>query len=128
MPIAKITFNSLIQDSQEYGSDDQHRISRAFFSIEIDGNEAIESYVSIKQTVGTDFETASLEVSRPYGYSGPFNYTAFRQIVESYYRGLVGKGGSGISISGEGNIRMLDNRFGKRVVCEIEVSKESPTW
>lgn len=28
---ARITFHKLIQDSQDYGSDDEHMVSRAFF-------------------------------------------------------------------------------------------------
>ena len=128
MADAKINFTKLIQDSQEYGSDDQHMVSRAFFSIEVEGNKPVDSYVDIKQTVGTDFETAKLEVSSPSDYEGPYNYMAMRQLAEHYYRSLVGKSGSGISIQGGSNIRMSNNTFSAPFSHDIEVGKECPAW
>jgi hypothetical protein len=35
---AKVTFRKLIQDSQEYGSNDEHLVSRVFFDLEIGEN------------------------------------------------------------------------------------------
>ncbi len=128
MAKAKVIFQKLIQDSQDYGSDDQHMVSRAFFSVDVEGNVTQEAYVDIQQTVDTDFESTPLEVSKPVGYSGPFNYQAFRQAAEAYYRSLVGGKGSGIRITGGGNIRMRNNTFIQQAVVEFEVSKESPAW
>ncbi len=128
MAKAKVIFQKLIQDSQDYGSDDQHMVSRAFFTVNIEGNVTEDAYVDIKQPVGSDFETTPLEVSKPVGYNGPFNYEAFRQATEGYYRSLVGSQGSGIHISGGGNIRMQNNTFIQQAVAEFEVSKESPAW
>lgn len=118
----------MIQDSQEYGSDDEHMVSRAFFSIDVAGNVTEEAYVDIKQSIGTDFKSAPLEVSKPVGCSGPFNYEAFRQAAEAYYRSLVGSQGSGIHIEGGSNIRMQNNTFIQQAQTEFEVSKESPAW
>ena len=128
MPKAIITLNKLIQDSQDYGSDDEHMISRLFFSIEVDGSKTNDVYVDIKQSVGSDFETSPLEVSKPKNYKGPFNYEAFQIIAENYYRSLVGGHGSGIHVSGDGNIRMRDNTFIKEIITEFQVSNESPAW
>lgn len=128
MAKAKIIFLKLIQDSQDYGSDDQYMVSRAFFTVESEGNVSEEAYVDIKQTIDSDFETTSLEVSKPVGYSGPYNYEAFREAAEGYYRSLVGSQGSGIHIAGGSNIRMQNNTFIQQAVAVIEVNKESPAW
>jgi len=128
MAKAKVIFQKLIQDSQDYGSDDQHMVSRAFFTVEVEGNVSEEAYVDIKQPVGSDFETTPLEVSKPVGYSGLFNYEAFREAAEGYYRSLVGSQGSGIHIAGGSNIRMQNNTFIQQAVAKFEVSKESPAW
>ena len=128
MAKTKVIFHKLIQDSQDYGSNDQHMVSRAFFTVDVEGNVSDEAYVDIKQSVGSDFETTPLEVSKPVGYNGPFNYQAFRQAAESYYRSLVGGKGSGIHIAGGSNIRMRNNTFLQQAVAEFEVSKESPAW
>jgi len=62
---AKISFRELIQDSQDYGSDDEHMVSRVFFDFEIEGSVHSNLYADVKQPVGSSFETAPLEVSRP---------------------------------------------------------------
>jgi len=128
MTVAKVTFQKLIQDSQDYGSDDEHMVSRAFFSVEVDGDVTDDVHVDIKQSIGSDFESTPLEVSKPIGYRGPFNYETFRQAVEAYYRSLVGGQGSGIHIEGGSNIRMRNNTFIQQEQVEFEVSKEGPAW
>ncbi len=128
MANAKVVFHKLIQDSQDFGSNEEHMISRAFFSIEVDGNETQESHVDIKQSIGSEFESSPLEVSKPADYNGPFNYEAFRNATENYYRSLVGSQGSGIKISGGGNIRMRNNTFVQEAHANIEVSIENPAW
>ena len=128
MAKAKVIFHKLIQDSQDYGSDDQHMVSRAFFSVDVEGDVPQEVYADIKQTVGTDFESAPLEVSRPNGYNGPFNYDAFRQAAEEYYRSSIGSHGSSIQIADGSSIRMRNNTIIQQTQFEFEVSSESPAW
>ena len=89
MAQAKIKLQRLVQDSQEYGSNDEHMVSRVFFDLEIDDTKYQGLHCDVKQMVGSSFETAPLEVSAPTGYNGPFNHQAFQQIVERYYRGLL---------------------------------------
>ena len=51
-----MTFQRCVQDSQEFGSDDEHMVSRVFFGLEIGGNAYHDLHVDIKQTVGSEFE------------------------------------------------------------------------
>jgi len=129
MATANIQFHKLIQDSQEFGSDDQHMVSRIFFTITVENKKPLEAFANIKQTVGTDFETAPLEVSKPVGYGGPFNYEQFRILSERYYRGVIGSQGIGISVSGATNVRMRNNTFqiGAEGVIEVPNSTGG-TW
>lgn len=126
MSIAKVTFYKIIQDSQDYGSNDEHMVSRVYFNLEVEDKMYSDLYVDIKQTVGTDFETAPLEVSSTRGYKGPFNHEVFREEVENYYRESFGSQGSAIHIEGGGNIRMRDNTVIREKVVEFEI-KSSPT-
>lgn len=128
MAKAKVLFRELIQDSQEYGSNDEHMVSRVFFDLEIDGVKHEGLYAKIKQAVGSSFESAPLEVSSPANYKGPFNFDAFRDVVERYYRGLVGGQGSGIRISGGSQIRMRNNRFEPPAIAEFEVQAGRGPW
>lgn len=83
MAKARVVFDKLIQDSQDYGSTDEHMVSRVFFTLELEGKTHNDLYADIKQTVGSSFEIASLEVSPPRGYAGPFNHEAFRKAAEA---------------------------------------------
>jgi hypothetical protein len=127
MAKAKVTFHRLIQDSQDFGSDDEHMVSRAFFTLEVNGAKHDLS-ADIKQTVGSSYESGPIEVSKPNGYSGPFSHQEFQKAAETYYRSLVGSSGSGIRIQGGANIRMRNNTFVKQAEFEFEVGKESPAW
>lgn len=128
MAKAKLTFHKCIQDSQAYGSDDEHMVSRVFFTFTVAGKERPDLYADVKQTVGSDFESGSIEVSRPHGYNGPINYKAFRTAVEKYYRGLVGSQGSGIRISGGRNIRMRNNTIIQPMSVEFEIDEGEAGW
>ncbi|MDP2951702.1 MAG: hypothetical protein Q8O76_00110, partial [Chloroflexota bacterium] len=77
MSKAKVTFHKLLQDSQQVGSDDQHMVSRVFFTLEVDGKPIGDLHADLKQAVGSDIEKGHIEVGFPEGYKGPFNYGAF---------------------------------------------------
>jgi len=127
MGTAKITFHKCIQDSQDYGSDDEHMVSRVFFTLEI-GDKKLDLHADIKQAVGSSYETGPIEVSPPKGYKGSFNYEAFRDATEKYYRSLVGSSGRGISIQGGTNIRMRNNTFIQEKAVVFEVEESAAGW
>jgi len=131
MAKARVIFHQCLQDSQNFGSDDEHMISRVSFTLEIDGRRYEGGLVDIKQTVGSSYETGPIEVGPPKGfpYEGPFNYEAFQVAVERYYRSCVGSTASGIRLGpGAVNIRMRNNLFKKESVEEFEVSGSDAAW
>lgn len=128
MSSAKVIFKKCVQDSQEYGSDDEHMISRVFFDFNIDGQDYNDLYVDIKQTVGSNYEHSPLEIGRPSNYKGPLNYGAFRDAVEVYFRSLVGSKGSGIHITGGSNIRMRNNKFVRQQIAEFYIEDDKGGW
>ncbi len=128
MPTAIVHFHKCIQDSQDYGSDDEHMVSRVFLTLEAGGKTYPNLTVDIKQTVGAKFESSPLEVSPPKGYKGSYNYAAFRQVVEQYYRGLVGSKGRGIRIEGGSDIRMRNNTFVQPHTATFEYTDTSAAW
>ena len=129
MAKVRIALHECIQDSQEYGSDDEHMVSRVFFSIEVDGKRWSDElyYADLKQVVGGEFEKNPIEVSSPCDssgepYPGPMNYQAFRNGAESYFRNLVGSKGFGVHIEGGSHIRMQNNRFVQEDSIEFEAA------
>ncbi len=128
MGTATVIFRKCIQDSQEYGSDDEHMVSRIFFDLELDGKQFKDLYVDVKQSVGSRFESFPLEVGTPQGYKGPFNWDAFSDAVDDYYRNLVGARGSGIRIEGATDIRMYNNKFIQEKQVQFEVAGSEAGW
>lgn len=131
MPTARFVFDKCIQDSRDYGSDDEHMVSRMFFTIEVGGRRYDGLHVDVKQTVGPSYEDGPIEVNAPKGagYKGPFNHEAFRAAAEKYYRGLVGSTSKGIRIGGGAkNIRMRKHTFQKQEIVEFEVSGQDVSW
>ena|SRR5438132_3779599 len=124
MQKAKVTFKKLIQDSQDFGSNDDHMVSRIFFDLEYGGKVHRDLQVDIKQSVGGNIERDPIEVGRTKGYSGPGNYAVFRTEAEKYFRSTVGAAGSGIRISGGSNIRMRNNTFSRPHTIEFEVTPQ----
>lgn len=123
MAIIKIQFTRCIQDSQEYGSNDQHMISRIFFNLIVNGLTHTDFYCDMKQVVGTDYENTPLEVSGPKGttYRGPFDQQKFREAVEIYYRRCVGFSDSRIRMApGIKGMRMRNHIFYIREDAEFE--------
>jgi len=112
---ATVTFHRIVINSQELGSDDEHMVSTMTFTLTI-GDESFELIVVVKQTVGSDFNTAPLEVSAPIGYDGPINFNAFRDEVENYYREHVGERGRVLNIDPSATATQLIN-------CRVDSEK-----
>ena len=128
MATLKVIFHELLQDSQDLGSDDEHVVSRIFFSVEANGRRFDNLQADIKQTVGSSYDTASLEVSSPKGgYRGPFDYDKFRAAVEVYYRKFIGAGGV-LDLTGSSNVRMRNNHMRHPSEIEFEASGQDVAW
>ena len=130
MPQGKLVFTKIIQDSQDYGSTEEHMVSRVFFDIVVGKEVHRGLYADVRQPVGESFEEGPLTVSFPPAIQGRVDFHAFSRHVEDYYRDAVGSRGRGIHIAGGGNIRMRNNTFiiQKVVDIEVHVSGGTPGW
>jgi len=123
-----VTFHACHLDSEEFGSDQDHMVSRLEFSFVFDGEGYSGCYVNLKQPVGSDYSTARLEVSRPQGaaYRGPWNQGDFAAVAEVYYHtcqiAIVQMSRSGV------DGRPQDCRVDAHTTCELDVSGRSPGW
>jgi hypothetical protein len=123
MPTATVHFKELIQDSQDYGSDDEHMVSRVFFDLQVDDKKYPGAYANVKQAVGA-VASDPLEVFPPAGYAGPFDHQKFQAEVEKYFRSLVGGSGSPIRIGrGVKSARIRNCRLRKAVSVSFEIAK-----
>lgn len=111
MPIVTVKVQKCVQDSQEYGSTDEHMVSRVFFTIGTDGGPQVDDYCDIKQIVGSSYSPADTEVHLPHSYRGPYDHKIFSDKIKGYYAKLVNSSGSIISLGGSQNVRMMNNTF-----------------
>jgi len=92
-----VLFKRIIVDSQKlqcFKPDDDHMISRLFFDLEVGGKHYSDMMVEVKQPYGTQYESEPLEVSKLIGpYRGNWHHNDFCELVEKYYRSLIGKEG-----------------------------------
>lgn len=128
MSKATVAFQKCHLSSQDYGSDDEHMVSRVFFTLQLNGGDPIPLYADLRQTIGSDYETAPLEVSWPKDYEGPLSYHKFRDEVEAYYRSLVGSQGSAIRLEGAHDVMLIGNVFEKEKIVQFEVDTASNPW
>jgi hypothetical protein len=127
MATAKITFESLLQDSQDYATFDQseaHVVSVIRFSMDIADKHFGDLSVEVRQPYGTDFESEPLEVSHVSGYRGPWNHSGFADLAERYYRSFIGSSGRGIRIQRGSSIRMRNNMFVLRQEARLDIPDE----
>lgn len=125
MPVAKIEFEKIVLDNQDYSSftyDEDQMVSRIFFSIEIDGEIYSGLSVEICQPFCTDFQCDPLEIAIPKGkYSAGWDHSAFSVFCEAYYRYVTDKMVLNKMDSASTNIRKRNNMFAMPASCEIEV-------
>jgi len=127
MPKVRVTFKECIQDSREYGSDDEYMVSRVSVDIAVDRADQGRFMADLKQAVGTDFDTGSIEVGWPVDvethkpYRGPFDQTRFAEAATKYFRELLGSDGWAIKLwPDRTNVRMQGNRFIRKKVVEFD--------
>lgn len=130
MATAKITFESLQLDSQDYAMFEQseaHVVSTIRFHMEIDGKQFANLVVEARQPYGTNFESEPLEIGRVTGYQGPWNHAGFAGLCKHYYRSLIGSSGRGVHIQGGSNIRIRNHLFVSCQQAELAIPDEQGT-
>jgi hypothetical protein len=126
MTTATVTFHKLIQDTQDLATanpNENHMVSRAFFTLQVGDAQYPDMSVVLRQPFGTDYASEPVEVEKPSGsYNGNWDHNAFRDAAEDYYRGAVGAQGRGIRLGPNvQNIRMRNNTFGFSKTYKIQI-------
>jgi len=120
VPKAQLIFTTVIQDSQEFGSNNEHMVSKVFFDLRVGGDLYTGLAADVKQTIGIEYEHAPLEVSMPQSLAGSVSYAEFRKLVEQYYRESFSSSGSVFRFGPGTKARMMHNVVDHRSAVEIE--------
>ena len=120
MSKALLIFNTIIQDSQDFGSNNAHMVSRVFFDLRVGADLHVGLATDVKQAVSDDHENAPLEVSLPQSLAGYVSFIDFREHVEQYYRESFGSSESSFRIGPGTKARMMHNVVNRRSVAELE--------
>jgi hypothetical protein len=125
MPKVAVNILKCIQDSQEYGSNDDHMVSRVFCRISVDGRKIGDFYSDIKQTVGADYGADSIEVIPPHDYKGHYNHQAYSEGVRAYFLRAFNRSGAEFSFGNSTNVRMRNNTCTTPHQFEFEADQPS---
>ena len=120
MPKALLIFNMIIQDSQEFGSNNMEMVSRVFFDLRIGSDLNTGFSADVKQPIGADHERDPLEISLPKSLVGAIHSEDLRDFVERYYRESLAPPTSSYGFGPGTRIRMMHNVVSRRSVEEIE--------
>jgi len=131
MAKATITFNKVVQDSQNYESfnkNDDHMVSVIHFTLEVKDKQYENMQVEIRQPYGTNYEKEPIEVGEIIGsYKGTWSHNQFVNLCEQYYRSLIGSMGRGINIQGASQVRMKNNSFIQKRRVEMDIPEDGAT-
>lgn len=126
-----ITFNKVVQDSQNYNSfdkDDDHMVSVIHFTLDVNDRQYQNMQVEIRQPYGTNYAEEPIEVGTIIGaYRGTWNHNKFADLCEEYYRSLIGPDGCAFNIQGVAELRMRDNSIIYRRRVEMDIPEDGAT-
>ena len=84
MKVATVHFHSIEIGSQEYGTTDEHMVSRVVADVELPGFQPRPISIDVKQTVGSTFDRQNIEVRVGAGGDG-LDVTEMQRAVCGYY-------------------------------------------
>lgn len=124
-----IHLRELIQDAQEFGSDDEFMVSRVFFDLEVDTRMFRGLHADLKQVVGSKFEDEAIQVTGPHGYPGPHpvNQKSFQDAVRRYFLRFIGPNAQAFNLGKSKGVRMMNNSVSAHVSEPIEIDRLNPT-
>jgi hypothetical protein len=121
-----LRFSQLIQDSQAYGSDDEHMVSRVFLDVVFAG-KTTSCHADVRLAAGGDYLTDPLEVGPPAEYRGPIDSAKFSDAVIEYVRRTVGPAAREIRLAPAiRGIRMRNNSFRSPWEVSFAVTEAPP--
>jgi hypothetical protein len=125
---ATLRFQKILQDTHDYDAFDKngdHMVSKIEFSLAIDDKRYMNLVVEVRQPFGADFATDAIEVSRPKGYDGAWNHSAFSDLCEEYYRQVIGPRGAAIGFGPRStNVSMRNNLIVIQKIAQMDIPDE----
>ena len=106
----RVRFGRVRQNIQTVKSDDGDVMVSKMYCVIIHDGKQYDSFVDVKQVTGSDIEMPdSIEVSRPYGYPGPIDFSRFVTIANEHYKKSIGKQGKMITVVDASNATLANN-------------------
>ena len=133
MAMAKVTFQRLLQEEQNYkffDKKDNFMVSVITFSLDVPGKHYDNLSVEVRQPCGSDYGELMEVSSPPHGYpaTAPWSVANFNPLCEKYCRRCVGPQASGIRLGG-GATAMRGNKIWVRMEEEFDIPADgSGAW
>ena len=125
-----------ILDSQHIKTGKDFMIGRAFFYLTVKSNNPDDTEGSkthalvceVRQPQGEDYEENPIEVIPPAGFRNKINYLAFQEIIESYFRNMVGSSARGINIQNAKNVTIKNYVHTQFTTGSFEIPESGGGW
>ncbi len=119
-----VVFRQVVQDSDEFGSDEVQSVSRVFFDLK-EGEELRPLFVDVREPVGGTHQEDEIEVL-PLKEDVSFDQNAFEEAVKAYYQSLVNSASYGKHLAKGKGFRSQGTTLAKQWVAKIKGS--IPIW
>lgn len=127
----RMTFDRVVQDSEEFGSTETRAVSRVFFELEADSKTYSDMYVDIEEPVGGDHSDQTLAIGTPQSAASKealatrsfdpasFDREAFEGAVRAYYQRIVTSAGYGKHLAKDKGLRTFGDTLGLIQTVEL---------
>lgn len=89
MSNTKVIFHELVEYSQDAARNYTHKISRVYYSLEVDGRTINNLFSDVRQPANGDPESGKMEVTPPPGYRGELDGMALCKAVRKYCKNII---------------------------------------
>lgn len=116
---AKVIFHELVEYSQDAARNYTHKISRVYYSLEVEGRTINNLFSDVRQQTNGDSGSGTIEVKPPPGYRGELDGKALCEAVRKYCKNIVRPPKKVTEIPSHSNIPASSERIKYEMEVEI---------
>lgn len=131
----RITFTACLQQSQAINDTKEHMDAIVSLTVsKRDGSDGKDFQCTVRQPDGGQraYEKDPIEVQTPDELKNKVNYQEFRDVVERYYRMMVGEDSHYIKTGGDTDIILIGNKISndanRKIFFIHEADEHSGAW
>jgi hypothetical protein len=117
------------QREQYYHGGNDYLEATVKLNISVNGDSQGNFASVVKLTVGDSFDDGSIEVTRPEGYTGPYDHVVFSRNIEGHYRWVLRQVfGIAPKRKGPSDMTMTKNSYGFKGKFDFQAEGSTAGW